>query len=135
MDLANRLPAEFGLKEELLSGRVKVLTKTDRLARHDKEASKHTSRFYNWFSRQMVGNYENWVFAQPAKYRFLVSYKSAYDNLDSLMEMVWQTYVGGDLPLLWGPVYQWYCMGLGKSDAERLEIPSLPQGDFPRYLL
>ena len=59
MDLTNRLPPEFDLKEELLIGRVKVATKTDCLACHDKESSKHTSRFYNWFSKQMGVNYEN----------------------------------------------------------------------------
>ena len=39
MDLANRLPPpEFELKTELLSGRSKVLTKTDCLTRRDSRA-------------------------------------------------------------------------------------------------
>ena len=50
MDLDKRLSPEFNLNEELLSGRVKVLTKTDCLEWHSKEASNRTSFFYNYFS-------------------------------------------------------------------------------------
>ena len=67
MDLANRLRPEFGLKEGLLIGRVKVLTKADCLAFHDKEAPKHTSRCSNRFSKQMIGNCEIWSLRSPAK--------------------------------------------------------------------
>ena len=78
----------------------------------------------------MVGNYENWGFAQHVEDCCLVSYKSAYDNLDSLMEMGLVNVSLGDPPAL-GPVYQWYCVGLGKSDAKRLE-PPFPQEELPR---
>ena len=47
----DRLSPDFCLKEELLSGRVKVLTKTDCLEWHNKEASRRKSYFYNTFSR------------------------------------------------------------------------------------
>ena len=67
MDLAKRLSPGFDLKEELLSGRVKILTETDRLAPHDKEKMKHTSCFYNWHPKQMIGNYENWSLRNPSK--------------------------------------------------------------------
>ena len=43
IDRGDRLSPDFSLKEELLSGRVKVLTKTDGLEWRNKEASKHTS--------------------------------------------------------------------------------------------
>ena len=66
-DLGNRLPPEFDLKSELLSGIVKVITKTDCLAYNDSMKLGRTSCFYNWFSKRMIGNYANWVFAQPAK--------------------------------------------------------------------
>ena len=131
MDLANRLSAEFDLKDELLSGRVNVLTKTDCLSHQDKEPSKHTSCFYNWFSKQMIGNYENWVFAQPVKDRCLVSYKSVYDILNSLMGMGLVNVCRCDLPPLWGPVYPRYSLGLEKSDDNRLSTPSLPQEELP----
>ena len=55
----------------------------------------------------MIGNYENWAFAQPVEDRRLVAYKSAYYNLYSLMEMGLVSVSRGDLPLLCGPVYQW----------------------------
>ena len=86
MDLTHRLSPEFDLKEELLSGRVKVLTKTDRLVPRDKK-SKRKYCFYNWFSKQMIWNYENWVSAQRVEDWCLVSYKCLYDSLHSLMGM------------------------------------------------
>ena len=75
MGLGNLPSPELDLKEELLSGRVKVLTKSERLAFHDSATSKRTPCFYNWFSK-MVGGCENWVFAQRAEDCFIVSYKS-----------------------------------------------------------
>ena len=66
MDLANRLSPEFDLKGEL-SDRVNVPTKTDCPVWNDKGASKNTSRFYNWFSKHMIGNDGNWAFEQPVK--------------------------------------------------------------------
>ena len=49
----SRMSPDFDLKEELLSGRVKVLTKTNCPEWHNKGASKHPSYFYNSFSRQL----------------------------------------------------------------------------------
>ena len=118
---------ESELKDELRSGRVKVLADTDRLEWHGAEASMHTSCFYNYFSKQLVGNYENLVFAQPVGEWCLVSYKSDYGNLNCLMGMDMANVGRGDLPNLWGPDYQRYYLGLGKYDTRRLEIPSLPQ--------
>ena len=57
IDRDHRLSPWFDLKEELLSGRVKVLTKTDCLEWPNKEAANHTSYFYNPPSRQLIGNY------------------------------------------------------------------------------
>ena len=51
IDRGDRVSPDFNLKEELLSGRVKVLTKTDCLEWHNREASIHTSYFYNTSSR------------------------------------------------------------------------------------
>ena len=98
VDLENRPSPEFDLKSELLSGRATVLTKTDCLFYRDKKTSLRTSRFYNFPLKQMIGAYENWVFAQPAKDLFLVSSKSLYDYLDSLMQMDLQRLVGAIPP-------------------------------------
>ena len=87
IDRGARPSPDFDLKGELLSGSVKVLTETDCPELHNKEEFKHTSCFYNYFSRRLVGNYENCVFAQHVNDRCLVSYKSAYGNLISLMGM------------------------------------------------
>ena len=95
---------------------------------HDKKKSKHTSCSYNWHpGGEMIGNSENWVFAQPVEDWCLVSYNSIYDNLGILVEMGMVNANWNGLSMLWGTVYLWYCMGLGMSDAKRLEIPSFPE--------
>ena len=63
MDRDTRPSPEFNLKEELLIGRVKVSTKTEFPEWNSKGSSKNTPRFYNYPPPQLVGNYENWVFA------------------------------------------------------------------------
>ena len=75
MDLEMRLSPEFGPKSELPSGRSKVLTKTDCAVVRDSRTGKHTSRLYNYFSKQFVGNYKNWAIAQPVKDWRLGSFK------------------------------------------------------------
>ena len=62
-----RLSPEFDLKSELAHGRVKALTKTDCTVWHDSRTSKHTSCFYNYLPKQFVGDYKNWVSAQPVE--------------------------------------------------------------------
>ena len=127
MNLANRLSPEFDLKSELLSGRAKALAKTDFAAYRDSMTSGRTSRFYNWRPKQMIGNYENRVVAQPVKDWGLVSPNGLYDNLDSLVEMGMVTSCRKDLPLQWGPVYKWFCLCLKQSGPRRLAIPTSPQ--------
>ena len=73
----------------------------------------------------MIGNYENWAFAQPGRDWGLVSYKSLYGNLDILMEMGLVTSRRGDLPHQWGPVYKWFFLGLKQSESRRLATPPL----------
>ena len=45
IDLANRSSGDFGLRAELLQGRVKVLTKTDCAEWHCKDSNNHASYF------------------------------------------------------------------------------------------
>ena len=106
MDLPSSLSPEFDLKSELLSGRAKVLIKTDGAAFRDPETTKHTDCIYNYSPNQYVGNYKNWAFAQPVKDWCLVSYKGAYDNLEGLMEMGMLTPRWGVLPQQRGAIYQ-----------------------------
>ena len=60
IDLTMRLSPEFDLKSELLSCRVKVLTKTDRAAFRDSRTGKHTSCFYNYLPKQFPGIIRIW---------------------------------------------------------------------------
>ena len=131
MDLSNRLSPEFDLKSELLSGRAKALAKTDFAAYRDSMTSGRTSRFYNWRPKQMIGNYENRVFAQPVRDWSLVSVRGLYDNLDSLMEMGMVTSCWGDPPHQGGPVYKWFYLGLEQSEFQRLAIPTSHQEELP----
>ena len=79
----------------------------------------------------MIGNYENWVFAQPVKDWRLVSFKSLYGNLNSLMEMELVTSCWNDSPRMhWRPVYQWFYQGLKQSEAQRLDIPTSPLAEL-----
>ena len=96
IDRETRLSPDFSLKEELLIGCVNVLTEIDCLEWHN-EGSKNTSYFYNTFSRQLVGNYENWVFARPVKDWCLTTSECALGDLDKLMGM-------GMLKVSWGDV-------------------------------
>ena len=82
----------------------------------------------------MFDNYGNWFFAHPFKDWCLVSYKSAYDNLDSLMEMGPANVCRRDPPPALGPVYRWYSVGLGKSGAKLLETPLYHKKNWARYL-
>ena len=75
----------------------------------------------------MIGNYENWVFAQPVKDWWLVSYESLNDSLYSLMRLGLVNASWGDLPRLWGDVYQWCCVGLEKSDPQTPRNPTPPR--------
>ena len=104
--LANLLPMGCDLKEQLLSGRLKVLTQADRNAWHYKENSKRASFFYNWSPRQRFGDYENWACGKPVEDWRLAAYKRAYGDIDTIVGMGRETAVR-ETPLLWGPVYQW----------------------------
>ena len=66
------LPMEFtswdyDLRNYLLEGIAKALTKTESIVYHDCQIGKHTSCWYNSISKHLVGNYENWLFAESVK--------------------------------------------------------------------
>ena len=78
----------------------------------------------------MIGNGENRAFSKTVEDWRPLSYKSVYDNLGCLTEMGLVNANWEGLPILWEPVYQWYCVGLETSDAKRLEIPSSRQDEL-----
>ena len=62
-----------------MEGEIKDLTKTDSCVWRDSNIAKNTSYRYNYFSKQYVGNYRNWVFAQQAEVWPISSYKANFD--------------------------------------------------------
>ena len=123
----DRSSPDFDLTEGLLSGRLKGLTKTDRPGWNHKAANKHTDRFYNSPSPQLVGNCGNWVFAKPAKDWCLATSECSLYDLRKLMEMSLLNVCRGAFLPYGGPVYQWFYFGLGKSDTKSLCAPASPQ--------
>ena len=75
------LSSDFDLKGWLLKGKIKALTKTDACVYHDSDINKHSSFWYNSFSKNLAGNYENRAYAQAVKDWCVGSYKTISDNL------------------------------------------------------
>ena len=114
-----------------MNGRVRAPTKTDCLVWHDSRTSKHTSCLYNYIPKQFVGNYKNWVFAQPVKDWSTGSYKAVYDYLEGLMGMGLVADVGGRFPKSWGKAYRWDFLDLKQSERQRLVTPVLTAEELP----
>ena len=74
----------FRSKKVAFGRGVEALTKTDSCARHDRNIDKNTFCWYNYFSKQYVVNYRNWVFARSVKDWSVSSYKAAFDILHRL---------------------------------------------------
>ena len=87
--------------------------------------------FYNYISEQFVGNYKNWVFAQPVKDWSTGSYKSAFDFLERLVEMGLVAGVGEGISQSWGAVYKRYFLDSKQSGSQSLEIPDLTPDLLP----
>ena len=98
------------------------------------DASKNTSYFYNTFSLQLVGNYENWDFAHPVKDWCLTTSKCKLGDLAKFLGMGLLKVCWGDPPTLWGPVYQRLYLGLEESESKSLAIPPLSQEEAPQLL-
>ena len=71
----------------------------------DSDINKHSPRWYNSFSKHLVGNYENWVYAPAVKDWCAGSYKTISDNLKTLdkMDLLKETKKG--LPGEWRTAY------------------------------
>ena len=128
------LSMDFDLKNWLLEGKIKALTKTDSCVYRDLCINKHTSCWYNSFSKQYVGNYENWVFAQPVKGWCVSSYKAIFDNLEQISEMGIAGKGAEDFSDSWGTAYNWFYLYIKLSGRNRLEIPVLTPGEMSPVL-
>ena len=87
---------------ERLEGLAEVLAKTDRLPLYCAEASYRTSYFYNQFPSQLVGDYENLVYAQPAKDWCLTTSKCTIGDLGNLPKGGLAKVILADRPTKWG---------------------------------
>ena len=105
IDVGGRLSGSFDWVRERLEGLAEVLAKTDRLPLYCAEASYRTSYFYNQFPSQLVGDYENLVYAQPANDRCLTTSKRTIGNLRNLTQRGMRKAIWDDLPTEWGNVY------------------------------
>ena len=98
IDLAMRLSPEFDLKSELLSGRVRVLTKTDCAGWRDYRAGKHKSCFYNYHRGNLSGIIKIWSSRDRSRIGVYALLKSPSDLLGNLMEMGLAAPSGGGFP-------------------------------------
>ena len=82
--------------------KIKALAKSDARAYRDSDICKRTSCWYNSFSKHLVGDYENWVFAQAVKDWCVGSYKTIFDALKTLGSLNLLKDVKGGLSNEWG---------------------------------
>ena len=112
-----------------------MVAKTDFAPRYCREASKHTSYCYNQFPGQLVGNYENWVYAHPDKDWCLATCKCTIDLLEGKIQAGLATVVWADLPFIWGEggggTYNWFRLGLKESRWKFLEASHLAKDEPP----
>ena len=110
------MPKDSDMWKELFKGRAGVLTKTDWLSWACDPASKNTPYLYNKCSSHLVGNYENWVSAQPMRDWRLTTFDTVADTCEIPIDEGISQVACGDLPRAWGDVYPWFYMGLENSE-------------------
>ena len=101
------LPGDFSsgdldLETLLLEGKIEALARTDSCVWHDSNIDKNTSWRYNYFSKQYVGNYRNWVFARQVKDWAISSYKASFDILQELAKESFLVNIGNSVEVLGG---------------------------------
>ena len=77
-----------------------------------------------------VGDYENWVFAQPAKDWFVRSYKTTFGDLQALGKMDLLRGLKEGLTDAWGAVCFWYFLDIETSERNLLELRNLTPGEM-----
>ena len=115
------LSMDFDLKEWLLKGTVEALAKTEPAVYRDSHLGKHTSCWYNSFSKHLVGNYENWVFAQAVKDWCVGSYKAIFDNLKALGNEPSEKRQGRTIGRVANGIF-WFRVDLKISEYNRLDL-------------
>ena len=108
--------------------KIKALTKTEPAVYQDPGLDKHTSCWYNSFSKHLVGNYENWVFAQVVKDWCVGSYKTIFDTLKTLGGLNLLKDVKEGLSNEWGAVYYWPHVDLKEPEKKTSRVASANTG-------
>ena len=119
------------LRNYLLEGKVKALAKTEAAVYHDCQIGKHTSCWYNSISKHLVGNYENWLYAEPVKDWCIGSFKNALDYIKLLDNMGLLRDVKEGLSNDWEVVKKWLRVDLTKTEYNRLDLPMRTPEQLP----
>ena len=112
------------LKKWLLGGEIKALAKTDFCVYRDALLGKHTSCWYNSFSKMYVGDYANWVFSQPDKDWRVSSYKAVFGTLHGRDKTNLTANVKDGLTDSWWAVYFWFFSTLKRRGGIVLSSPA-----------
>ena len=128
IDAETRMSGNFDLRRELLEGREKVPTEKDCHPIYCEEASTRTYYIHNRFPIQLVGNYENRLYAQPAKDWRIKTSKCTISYWEmptqgGLPKVIW-----GDLSTTCEKVYNLFRVWLKESRRKALEAPPFTQG-------
>ena len=117
--------------EELLEGRANVLTKTGCLPHLRTPSNKNTSYYYNQFSAQLVGNYANWVFAQPVMDWCFAKFKTVTQRYVILIEGSLEEVAWAGLPITWEKVYPMFFLVLKETGEAVMETTPWSSGESP----
>ena len=134
IDVETRTSKNFDLRRELLEGRVEVRTKTDWLPMYCADASKRASFLYGQFSVLLVGDCENWGYAQPVKNLSLTTFKCILDNYAILIKDDRTEVARGDLPTTWGKGYNCFHLRLKEASVGgwgALEVSPISKDEPP----
>ena len=69
--------------------------------------------------------------AHPAKEWRLATFKCTMYHLEEQSQAGLDTVIWDDLPIIWGPVYNWCRLGLKESQRKAMEAPHLTAGETP----
>ena len=75
---------------------------------------------------------KNLAYAQPVKDWFLATFKCTIDLLAEKIQAGLVTVIWAYLPIIWGPVYKWFRLGLKEFHRKPLEAHPLPVDESPK---
>ena len=71
------------------------------------------------------------VYAQKVKDRRITTFKCTIDLLVGEIHAGLATAVWAELPIIWGPVYNWFRLGLEEAHRKALAVPDLSNDEPP----